>query len=51
MFQKSRLLTIGEQVQGLYYLPVKVENQALVIKGQKRKAKESLETQKLAKTI
>ena len=33
MFQKSRILTIGEQVQGLYYLPVKVENQALVIKG------------------
>ena len=30
MFSDNRLLTIGNVIYGLYYLPVKVENQALV---------------------
>ena len=42
MFQKGSLLTIGEQSRGLYYLPVQVQNQALVLQeSQSRKRKVS----------
>src|SRR5437667_12530494 len=38
MFSDNSLLTIGNVIHSLYYLSVKVENQALVTtKGQKRK--------------
>ena len=30
MFSDNSLLTIGNVIYGLYYLPIKVENQALV---------------------
>ena len=36
MFSDNSLLTIGNVINGLYYLLIKVENQALVV-GQKRK--------------
>ena len=36
MFSDNSLLTIGNVIHGLYYLPIKVENQALVA-SQKRK--------------
>ena len=42
MFQKGSLLTIGEQIKGLYYLPVQVQNQALVLQ-ESRKRKVSFE--------
>ena len=38
MFNNGQLLIVGEEIYGLYYLPVEVQNQALVTtKGQKRK--------------
>ena len=57
MFSDNRLLTIGNIIHGLYYLPIKVENQALVTsKGQKQKVsfkeptKQTLKKQRLSPT-
>ena len=41
MFQNNNLLTIGEQVKGLYYLLAQVVNQALVTQTTKRKTEEA----------
>ena len=38
MFDERRLLTIGEQIKGLYYLPVKVQKRALALTSQKWKS-------------
>ena len=39
MFQKGSLLTIGEQSRGLYYLPVQVQNQALVLQESRKESR------------
>ena len=52
MFSENRLLTIGEQIRGLYYLPVEViDNKVLQTLNRKRPAFEALEPSKQLERI
>ena len=52
MFSENRLLTIGEQIRGLYYLPVEViDNKVLQTLNRKRPAFEALEPSEQSKRI
>ena len=53
IFSKNRLLTVGEQIRGLYYLPVQVlgNHQVLQTINQKRPASEAFKSSKQSKRI